>query len=321
MTTERESEAATGRSPLVSLVMPAWNPNPTWLRQAVESALGQVGCRIELVVVDDGSDTPVAGLLREVEDERLRVLRVPHGRVSRARNAAIEASQGDYFRFVDCDDVVLPDSTAHLLALADGEDGVITYGATLVCDEDLRPFALIGSTLQGSAAESCLLNRFDTTIHSLLFPRRIVEEIGPWEPSIVVSQDWDYALRAFERAPVRGDRHVATHYRMHSAMNSRNVEEGIRGYRLVVDRYFERHPEQRGTRLQRRATALYHLFAAVHLASELRRRREAWVHIRRALALDPVTTARALPRHGAMPLMPAAHRLRRLLPRRWRPRS
>ena len=308
------------RSALVSLVMPAWNPNPMWFRQAVRSALGQEGCDIELIVVDDGSDTPVAEILDGIEDNRMKLLRVPHGRASRARNAGIEAARGDYFRFIDCDDVVLADSTAHLLALA-GDDDVVAYGATLACDEELRPLALIASSLQGRAAETCLLNRFATTIHSLLFPRRVVEEIGRWEPSIVVSEDWDFALRAFERVPVRGDRRIATHYRTHSAMLSRNAEEGIRGYRLVVDRYFERHAEQRGGKLHRRAIVLFHLFAAVQLATTLRRYRASLDHVRRALLLDPVATLAALPRHGAMPLMPAVHRVRRLVPRRWLRRS
>jgi glycosyltransferase involved in cell wall biosynthesis len=299
----------TASAPLVSLVMPAWNPEPAWLREAVASALAQRGCEIELIVVDDGSDTPVAELLAGVEDERLQVLRVPHGRVAVARNAGVAAARGDWFRFIDCDDVIVEDSTAHLLSLADG-DAVIAYGATLVCDEALRPLSTVETTEQGRVAEACLLNRFATTIHSLLYPRAVVEAIGPWEPSIVVSQDWDYALRAFERADVRGDRRIATHYRMHGRMNSRNVPEGIRGYRLVVERYFERHPEQRGTRLHRRADALYHLFAAVQLATSLRRYRAALAELARAFARDPLTTMAALPRHGAMPLMPAGARLR-----------
>jgi len=306
----------TASAPLVSLVMPAWNPEPVWLREAVASALAQRGCQIELIVVDDGSDPPVDELLADVEDDRLQVLRVPHGRVAVARNAGVEAARGEWFRFVDCDDVIVEDSTAHLLALADGED-VIAYGATLVCDEALRPLSTVETTAQGRVAEACLLNRFATTIHSLLYPRSVVEAIGPWEPSIVVSQDWDYALRAFEQADVRGDRRVATHYRMHGRMNSRNVPEGIRGYRLVVERYFERHPEQRGTRLHRRADALYHLFAAVQLATSLRCYRAALAELARAVARDPLTTLAALPRHGAMPLMPAGARLR--LP--WRGRA
>jgi len=148
-----------------------------------------------------------------------------------------------------------------------------------------------------------------------------VDEIGPWEPSIVVSQDWDYSLRAFERAPVRGDGRIATHYRMHAGMNSRNVEEGIRGYRLVVDRYFERHPEQRGERVYRRATALFHVFAAAQAAGSFRRYRDSVGHISRALVLDPVVALAALPRQAAIPLVPTARRVRRLLPRRWLRRS
>lgn len=319
MTREPERQGRGGKR-LVTLVMPAWNPNPDWLLQAVNSALGQRRCAIELVVVDDGSDTPVEPLLADVADDRLRVLRVPHGRVSRARNAAIEVARGDFLRFIDCDDVIPPDSTAHLLSLA-GDDDVVTYGATLVCDDRLEPVAVIGSSVQGDASELCLLNRFSTTIHSLLFPRRLVDEIGPWEPAIVVSQDWDYALRAFERAPVRGDNEIVTHYRTHARMNSRNAEEGIRGYRLVVDRYFTRHPEQLGSRLQSRAEALFHLFAAVQLATSLRRYRAALAELARAFAREPLTTITALPRHGTLPFLPASGRRSRFLPRRWRRES
>jgi glycosyltransferase involved in cell wall biosynthesis len=307
-------------SPLVSLVMPVWNPNPVWLSEAVDSALSQRGCLVELVVVDDGCEPPVAELLERFDDERLRIVRVPHGRGSRARNAGIEAARGDYFRFIDGDDVIVADSTAHLLGLA-GSDRVIAYGATLVCDEHLQPLSRIESSFQGHVAELCLLNRFDTTIHSLLFPRRVAEEVGPWEASIVVSEDWDFALRAFESAPVRGDKRVATLYRMHSEMLSRNVEEGIRGYRLVVDRYFERHPEQRSGDLHRRANTLFHLFAAVQLATKVHRYRAAFRHLGRALASEPLVSLTALPRHAATPLLPLAGRLRRLLSGPWRHRS
>jgi glycosyltransferase involved in cell wall biosynthesis len=267
----------------------------------VDGALGQTGCAIELVVVDDGCTTPVAELLAEFDDPRLRVLRVPHGRVSRARNAGIEVARGDWVRFIDHDDVIVVDSTAHLLELAAG-DAVVTYGATLVCDEELRPLSKISSSLQGDVVEACLLGRFDTTIHSLLYPRAVVEAVGPWESSIIVSQDWDYALRAFELTEVRGDARVATWYRTHESMNSRDVRRGIEGYELVLRRYFDRHPEQRGTRLERRAHATFHAFAAVQSARSLRDVRAALGHAARSLASDPREAVAAGRRHGAFPL-------------------
>src|SRR5215213_7991492 len=204
-----------GDAPLVSLVMPVWSPRRDWFRAAVRSALDQCGVSVEVIIVDDGCDPPAGSLLDGIEDERLRLLRVPHGRVSRARNAALEVARGDWVRFIDCDDVILKHSTAHLLGLTRGDPRTIAYGATLVCDEALRPLSLVESTLEGDVSEACLLTRFATTIHSLLFPRAVLDEIGAWEPAILVSQDWDYALRAFERARVVGDRRIATRYRMH----------------------------------------------------------------------------------------------------------
>jgi glycosyltransferase involved in cell wall biosynthesis len=300
--------------PLVSLIMPVWRPRPEWLREAVAGALGQRGCRIELIVVDDGCPTPVADSLADVVNDRLRVLRIPHGEVSRARNAGVEAAVGDFFRFIDYDDVIVADSTAHLLALTDA-DSYVTYGATVICDAQLRPLSTVASRLEGFAAEACLLNRFEATIHSLLFPRSVIEATGDWEPAIRVSQDWDYVLRALDHAAVRGDRRVATYYRTHSEMNSRNVVEGVRGYGLVVERYFVRHPEQRKTRLYRQARVQVELFAAVQLATKLGSYRPALRHVRRALRTDLLATLRTFPNIGVMPLMPAVGWARGLLNR------
>ena len=289
--------------------MPVWRPRPEWLREAVAGALAQEGCDFELIVVDDGSEPPVAELIEDLEHERLRLLRLPRGGVSRARNAGVAAARGDFFRFVDCDDLILPRSTAHLLELAHGRQDVIAYGATLVCDERLSPLSTASSTLRGSAAEACLLNRFTVTIHSLLLPREVVEATGDWDPALPVSQDWDYVLRALDHASVIGDGRIATHYRTHADMNSRNLAAGVEGYRRIVAGYFERHPEQRGTRLERQAKAGYHLFALEEtLARDPRALREAIRHLRPALRLDAAGALAATARGGRRLLRAAARR-------------
>jgi glycosyltransferase involved in cell wall biosynthesis len=241
--------------PLVSFVMPVWNPRPEWLDQAVGSVLGQRGCRLELLVVDDGCPQPVADLISHVDDERLRVLRVDHGGECRARNAGLAEARGDRIRFVDADDVLEEGSTARLLRLLGDDDDVIAYGATLFCDEELRPRWTMVCDVQGDAVSECLLGRFTVRPFSLLFPRSVVEKVGPWEPAFRVSHDWDYVLRALDHARVRGETAVATFYRKHPVAATRNLVAGEQGASLVVERYFERHPDQRGTRLERQARA------------------------------------------------------------------
>jgi glycosyltransferase involved in cell wall biosynthesis len=242
-------------SELVSLVMPAWRPNADWLREAVEAALGQRDCSIEVLLIDDGSPHPVAELLGDFVDPRLRLIRKDHEGAAAARNAGVAAAGGDYLRFIDADDVIEADSTARLLSLSSGRDDVIAFGATLFCDQELRPLWKMTSDLDGDGVRACLLGRFTTRPHAFLFPRRVVELAGQWSEEIVVSEDWDFVLRALEHGLLRGTDQIATLYRRHAGGLTADPAEGIRGAEQVVERYFQRHPEQRGTSLERRARA------------------------------------------------------------------
>lgn len=271
--------------PLISLVMPAWRPRPDWLLAAVRSALDQRGCRIELVVVDDGSPSPVAEALASVDDPRIRVLCIEHGGVSRARNAGVEAARGDLVRYVDSDDVYPPDSTARLLALTGPGQAVVAYGATLFCDERLRPVWRLAARRRGDLTEALLLGRQDFRVQSMLFPRAVLEDVGPWDPAFPVSGDWDYVLRASECAPFRPDPEVATYYRDHGGVTA-DYEAGLDAARRVVDRYFARHPRTRDTGLPRRTEAMLQALAARVYATH-GRPRHAVGPLLRAARTDP----------------------------------
>lgn len=279
---------------LVSVVMPTWNPTPAFLAEAVGSVLGQRGCELELLLVDDGSDPPVEELLRGAADPRLRLLRVEHGGPYRARNAALEHARGTFVRYADSDDLLEPNSTAQLLALG---NGAVSYGATLVCDEEMRPGRTIASDVEGRAERDCLLGRFDVRLTSLLFPKEVVDAVGEWDEDFAVSGDWDYVLRALELAPVRGRPEVMSRYRRHrnSLTRQADVTMGEAARFRVVDRYFERHPELKGSALEREARARTLLDTAVALRRQ-GDRRAFWRRVARATTLAPRMTGGTLTR-------------------------
>jgi glycosyltransferase involved in cell wall biosynthesis len=252
----------------VTLVMPVWKPHPEWFRDAVASALAQTGCDIELVVVDDGNDEPVAPLLAGLGDERVSVLRVPHGGVAAARNAGTAVVRTPYVRHIDADDVLTPDGTARLLARATTD--TIVHGVTVECTADLRPTGKeFGSTMAGDVVEACLLARFDTRHVSMLFPTAVARAVA-WDPTIRVCSDRDFVLQCVELAPVVPVPEVVTHYRRHDASVSRREEASAAawsGQKRVLEKYFERHPDATGTALHRQAWSVFY---------------EAWA--RRALA-------------------------------------
>ena len=125
----------------------------------------------------------------------------------------------------------------------------------MVCDESLRPVRVRSSRLEGWIAEACLLYRFDVNHTSMLFPKGVLDQVGAFDPTLRQCQDWDYVLRACEVAPVRGSQTVVNLYRRHAGAAAANVEGALQFESLVVDRYFERHPDQAGSHLEREARA------------------------------------------------------------------
>jgi glycosyltransferase involved in cell wall biosynthesis len=88
----------------VSVLMPAYNASAT-VAAAAASVLAQTVSDLELLVVDDGSDEPIADALQDFTDERLRVIRrSTNGGVSAARNSGLAAARAPLIAQLDADD-------------------------------------------------------------------------------------------------------------------------------------------------------------------------------------------------------------------------
>lgn len=90
--------------PLVSVVLPTYQ-RPRLLRRAIASVVDQRYRNFELVVVDDGSDPSVLGVVESFDDPRVRYHRHEQNRGNAAaRNTGIRLAEGDYLAFLDDDD-------------------------------------------------------------------------------------------------------------------------------------------------------------------------------------------------------------------------
>lgn len=82
-----------------------------YIDRCVRSILGQTYADFELILVDDGSpdNSPAMCDAWAGQDSRIRVIHKENGGLSSARNAGMEIAAGEYFHFVDSDDVIHPD--------------------------------------------------------------------------------------------------------------------------------------------------------------------------------------------------------------------
>lgn len=236
--------------PLISVIMPVFDPREDHLRQALDSVRSQLYPRWELCVADDGSSAPwVAPLLAEAAagDGRIKVVhRGENGHISAASNSALELATGEWVALLDHDDV-LPEHALAVaaLALSQHPQAGMLYSDEDTLDEegcrrpgyfkpDFDPVLLLG---QNYLAHLCLLRR------------TLVEQVGGWRVGLEGSQDWDLVLRVSEL--LRVDQvvhvpHVLYHWRMHPGSSAgrpgAKPYAAVAGGQAVAD-----HLRRRGT--------------------------------------------------------------------------
>ena len=91
--------------PLISIILPCFNAAP-YLQACIESVLDQSWDRWELLIVDNGSTDGSRDIAARYIDPRIILLDEPQRGVSRARNKALSQMNGDYFCFLDADDIL-----------------------------------------------------------------------------------------------------------------------------------------------------------------------------------------------------------------------
>lgn len=93
------------RKPLISIIVPVYNVEK-YLSKCLDSLVNQTYENIEIVCVDDGSTDSSGAICDEYakKDARIKVIHKENGGLSDARNAGLEAINGEYVMFIDSDD-------------------------------------------------------------------------------------------------------------------------------------------------------------------------------------------------------------------------
>ena len=195
----------------------------------------------EAIVVDDGSadETGELAARHAAADPRITVLRRPHAGVSAARNAGIAAAATRWLLFLDADDQLAPEAlTAFLQTAAEHPEADLVHAGWTSIPEhgDLvnHRFVRYGGEDSAFAAAS---TRCPFAIHAAIVSTSLVREVGAFDPTLEVCEDWDLWLRiARTAARFRSlDAQLALYRiraRSASADGHRRLADGLR----VIDR-------------------------------------------------------------------------------------
>ncbi|QUS61643.1 glycosyltransferase family 2 protein [Synechocystis sp. PCC 7339] len=96
---------------LVSVIIPLHNTE-AYIADTIRSVLAQTYTNFELIVVDDESSDQSAMIVRQFKDQRIKLIHQKNRGLAGSRNTGIRQAQGEYFAFLDADDLWLPEKLA-----------------------------------------------------------------------------------------------------------------------------------------------------------------------------------------------------------------
>ena len=186
--------------PTVSILIPCYNAAP-WLAATLESALAQTWPHKEIILVDDGSTDGSLAIAQRFAARAVRVYSQANAGASAARNRALREARGDYFQFLDADDLLSPGKIAAQVALlatrAPGTVATCAWGrfaddpsaARFVDEAVFRDFAPVDFLV--------LAGETGAMMHpaAWLVPRAVAERAGPWDESLTLNDDGEYFCR------------------------------------------------------------------------------------------------------------------------------
>ena len=120
------------KQPLVSVIVPVYNVE-AYLAECVESVRNQTYPELEIILVDDGS-TDGRGRLCDAlaaQDARIRVIHKENGGLSDARNVGMSSAKGEYFTFVDSDDVLPRNAVARMCSQCEEQGADVAIAGIL----------------------------------------------------------------------------------------------------------------------------------------------------------------------------------------------
>ncbi|WP_051015674.1 glycosyltransferase family 2 protein [Desulfitobacterium dichloroeliminans] len=217
--------------PKVSVIIPVYNGSK-YMREAIDSALGQTYPSIEVIVVNDGSkDGGATNQIALSYGNRIRYLVKENGGVSTALNLAIEKMNGEYFSWLSHDDVYYPQKIEVQLKylLEQQLKDTIIYGGYELINKLSQTVSQVkpDSLYTKEQLNIPLLSVFRGLINgcTLLIPKSHFEKVGLFDENLPLTQDYDLWFKMFRQAQVHFLPGSYVRTRIHDEQQTHRKEE------------------------------------------------------------------------------------------------
>jgi glycosyltransferase involved in cell wall biosynthesis len=208
-------------TPLVSVLMNCFN-GEEYLREAIDSVIGQTYQNWELVLWDNQSTDKSKAIFDSYQDSRLKYYYAPeHTDLGGGRANAFKHLVGGYITVLDTDDVWLPSKLEKQLQLFSDPDIGIVISDTLFFNEvDERALYNGEYPPEGNVFRELLTGYF-VSLETLMLRKSVVDRLDyGFDADFSFIADFDLVLRSASISKLAICKEVLAKWRVHEASDS-----------------------------------------------------------------------------------------------------
>ncbi len=237
--------------PLVSIIIRTQD-RPLLLKDAILSVENQTYRPIELIVVNDGGQD-VSDIIPQSGNE-MTYHYLSHDKIqgrSAAANTGLQKAQGKYINLLDDDDILYPHHIQNLLIYLENNRFYAVYS-----DCELGFYIWKDHQYELKEKKAFLGESFDLgklfwenfiPSMNIMFQRKLVDEIGLFDETLEIYEDWDYWLRIAKNHSIHRLPGITAQYRQ---FDKGSVGDGGRGYdflywtKLLHQKHFKKWDQE-----------------------------------------------------------------------------
>ena len=215
----------------ISVIIPTYNRKKT-LARAIQSVINQSLSPFEILIIDDGSNDGTEEWVKDNFQNIKYIYQNNHG-VSSARNIGIENAYGDWVAFLDSDDEWLPNKLYEQVKAIDSNPEIKFFHTNEIWIRNgirvnqMKKHKKYGGYIFEKCLDICRISP-----SSALIQKKVFDNIGIFDESLRVCEDYDLWLRITSKYPVVFlDVPLIYKYGGHADQLSK-VNDGIESYRI-----------------------------------------------------------------------------------------
>ncbi|SEP75288.1 Glycosyltransferase, GT2 family [Lachnospiraceae bacterium RM5] len=230
--------------PLISIAIPLYKTDKTFLDDLLDSILGQSYKNFELCLADASDTDELKGYIEEkYPDERIIYKKLEsNAGISENTNEALDMTHGDYIMFSDHDDVLCKNALYEMVK-AINKDRTID---ALYTDEDKINFKNDKYFEPHFKPDFSidLLTAVNYICHIFMVRRDLYEKVGNLNKDFDGAQDYDFVLRCCEQA--KNIHHIPMilyHWRCHEKSTAANPKSKMYAFeagKRAIDAHYKR---------------------------------------------------------------------------------